>query len=229
MVAFGDARTATVATLGLNPSRKEFLDENGKELVGDARRLATHQSLGTGDLDSAPSSVVAQVLHDCDSYFQRNPYRQWFDQLEEILQACGASYYDGSACHLDLVQLATDPTWNRIKPRDLREKLLDTDIEFLTDQLTGESIRLLLANGNGVVQQLRRKWGTTLAEADRIDGLWRYPIRLFVGWMFDQVYVIGWNVNLQSSFGVSNELRTALAARVGRLANPADDSHESIT
>lgn len=29
VVAFGDARAATVATLGLNPSRKEFLDEIG--------------------------------------------------------------------------------------------------------------------------------------------------------------------------------------------------------
>lgn len=131
VVSFGDAHSAAVATLGLNPSRVEFLDRNGNELVGSSRRLATHRSLDTSDLARAPESVIAQVLNDCNSYFARNPYRQWFDQLELILKACDVSYYNGSACHLDLVQWATDPTWGSLRPAGLRNRLLDADSPFL--------------------------------------------------------------------------------------------------
>ena len=113
VVAFGNARSATVATLGLNPSKNEFRERNGNELVGTSRRLATHRSLGMSCLANAPVSMIEQVLQDCDTYFQRKPYHWWFDQLEMVLQGCGTSYYDGSACHLDLVQWATNPTWRK--------------------------------------------------------------------------------------------------------------------
>jgi hypothetical protein len=118
VLSFGDAQRATVATLGLNPSRVEFLDQHGNELTVNARRLATHNSLGTSDLVAAPIEIVSKVLEGCNGYFHRNPYRRWFDQLHPVLTACAASYYDGSACHLDLVQWATDPTWGKLKPTD---------------------------------------------------------------------------------------------------------------
>jgi hypothetical protein len=45
VVAFGNARAAAVATLGLNPSRVEFLDRAGNELPEPRRRLETLRSL----------------------------------------------------------------------------------------------------------------------------------------------------------------------------------------
>ena len=216
VVAFGKARTATVATLGLNPSRVEFLDRDGRELVGDARRLSTHWSLGLSDLSNASPSAIAQIIQDCDTYFQRNPYWQWFSQLEQVVQACGASYCDGSACHLDLVQWATDPTWGKL-PQALRERLIDADAEFLMEQLSQENINLLLVNGSGVVRQLCRRLAVTLDEVDRIQGLGQYPTRLLAGTTTSRVRVIGWSVNLQSSFGVSSQLRSEIARRVGKL------------
>ena len=217
VVAFGNARTATVATLGLNPSSLEFLDRNGLELVGSARRLATHQSLGVSDLANAPASVIAKVVQDCDSYFQHNPYRRWFDQLEQVLQACGASYYDGSACHLDLVQWATKPTWGKLQPRELQNRLMDADAEFIRQQLSNENIRLLLVNGRGVIDQLQQKLGATLDEVDPIVGLGRNATHLYCGTLFGRVSVIAWSTNLQSSFGVTSELRTAIANRAAQL------------
>ena len=216
VVAFGNARTATVATLGLNPSSREFLHSNGNELVGDSRRLATHRSLGTSDLANAPASKIEQVLQDCDSYFQRKPYGKWFDKLEQVLQACGASYYDGSACHLDLVQWATKPTWGNLRPRELQNRLIDADAEFLRQQVSNENIRLLLVNGKGVTDQLRRKCDAKLQEVDRIRG---YNTRFFAGTVFNRVCVIAWSTNLQSSFGVTSELRTEIARHVAQLAS----------
>ena len=218
VVAFGNARTATVATLGLNPSRLEFLDRNGHELIGNDRRLATHLSLGLSDLSDAPSSVVEQVLHDCIKYFSRNPYWQWFSHLERVLNDIGASYSDGSACHLDLVQWATDPTWSRL-PRGLQDKLTDDDAGFFKQQLTNESIELLLVNGKSVIDQLRRKCDAKLKE---VDGIQNHNTRFVTGKVFDRICVVGWSTNLQSSFGVTAGWKTAIANRTAQLVSDLD-------
>ena len=49
VVSFGDYRTAEVATLALSPSSLEFLDGQGRYLLGGQRRLASLVSLGRSD------------------------------------------------------------------------------------------------------------------------------------------------------------------------------------
>ena len=143
VVSFGNSQRARVATLGLNPSRMEFVDSRRVLLKGKNRRLATHESLGTSDLSCAPQEVVLQVLEDCNTYFRRRPYWQWFGKLEPILAACGASYCGGSGCHLDLVQWATDPTWGKLQTAT-RKRLVADDARFLASQLQNERLRLML-------------------------------------------------------------------------------------
>lgn len=111
VLAFGNVRSARTATLGLNPSRLEFLDARGAELTGPQRRLETLRSLGVASLADADGEIIDRVVAGCDDYFKRAPYRRWFDQLDYVLGALGDSYYGGTACHLDLVQPATDPVW----------------------------------------------------------------------------------------------------------------------
>lgn len=221
IVAFGDARTAKVATLGLNPSSLEFQDRSGNDLVGCFRRLATHSSLGVEDLANAPPPTIAQVLKECNSYFECNPY-EWFNDLELILNACGVSYCDGSACHLDLVQWATKPTWSKLVPT-ARNCLFDADARFLKQQLSNENIGLLLVNGTGVKDQLQKVFKTDfkercLDELGSIPGFNGNCTRLFTGTVLNRIRVIAWNVNIQSSRGVTNELRCLLAERVGQIA-----------
>ena len=43
--SFGDLTKSDVATLGLNPSNKEFVDNSGNELSGSERRFHTLKSL----------------------------------------------------------------------------------------------------------------------------------------------------------------------------------------
>lgn len=217
VVAFGKFRTARVATLGLNPSRNEFLDGEDNQLTGANRRLATYTSLGTADLSDAPTSVIAQVLKDCESYFQVRPYRQWFNQLERILAQCNVSYYDGTACHLDLVQWATDPIWSGLS-KETKLGLLKSDVPFLLEQLAKENVQLLLLNGSGVIGEFQAHTHANLSEVNSIVGLGRYKTRLFVGSIFECIKVIGWSTNIQSSRGVRRELRTEIARRVGLIA-----------
>lgn len=168
VVAFGDVLHARVATLGLNPSRIEF-EVRRVELDGSKRRFETTRSLGLVSLADATDTAVAAIFRRCNEYFQRNPYRRWFNRLEPVLRSVGASYYDGTACHLDLSQWATDPTWNGLLPA-VRSKLVDRDGPFLARQLEAEQIEVLLLNGAAVVDGFRWVLGTTLdAEPETVS------------------------------------------------------------
>ena len=217
VLSFSNPSTATVATLGLNPSRQEFLDKDGRELTGAARRFETLASLGVSSLTSASSEAMQRVVSACNRYFQVNPYRRWFDQFEPILTSVGASYYAGSACHLDLVQWATDPVWGTLKDRGLQDQLLAKDAGFLRQQLVTGVFRLLLINGTGVSQVFERAFGLTLRPAGHVVDA-SVTARLSVGRLPFGTRVIAWSVNLQSSFGVTNVLRAALAHRVAALS-----------
>lgn len=216
VIAFGDVRSAAVATLGLNPSRLEFQDKQGQELTGVDRRLETLASLGVNDLSTESDAVISKVFEGCNQYFQRNPYRFWFDHLEQILQAMGASYYDGSACHLDLVQWATDPVWGKLPSHSFRQRLIEADAPFLLQQLQQEGIQRLLLNGRSVIEQFMAISGTNLTEVAQIPG-GHTTTRLLKGRMQSGLMVIGWSTNLQSSFGVSHAQRRCLAEQVGQI------------
>jgi hypothetical protein len=226
VIAFGDASTANVATLGLNPSRVEFLNDDGTERIGAQRRLATMRSLelSTTDLTDAAAHVVEQIVSDCNSYFRVNPYWDWFGKLSPILKACGASYQDGSACHLDLVQWATDPTWGKLQTAELCRQLIEEDIHFFLDHLAGSGVRLLLVNGSAVWRALRQKELRTRVnmewqEQPQIKGLRFQSTRLFSGTLCERISVIAWSTNLQSSWGVSDAFVMELARRVGEIAS----------
>lgn len=212
VVSFGNSGVARVATLGLNPSRVEFEEKDGW-LEGAKRRLATHQSLEVTTLVDAPDTVVAQVLTECHDYFLRNPYWKWFGQLETLLtSAVGASYKNGTACHLDLVQWATDPTWGHLGAA-ARKQLIAADRAFLRQQLMSERIELVLLNGGRVVDEVASTGVTFTSRPSAVDAVHDKSTPMVVGRDRGVLYV-GWRVNLQSSPGVTNRLRSAIAARV---------------
>jgi hypothetical protein len=209
VISFGDARKSTVATLGWNPSKLEFLDGRGRELVGKDRRLETRTSIRETDLLSASTQSISRVVHACNSYFQRNPYR-WFNALEKVLKYSGASYYDGTACHLDLVQWATDPVWGKLSQTH-QSALLRADVPFLNQQLSQGNITALLLNGKGIVSAYQDLLQGRLMELH----IQEHPrLRLFSGRDARGFTVVGWNINLQSSFGVSNYEIEAIGSAV---------------
>ena len=215
VVAFGNPSASRVATLGLNPSRVEF-EVDGHELDSARRRFETLGSLGLHSLEDAPAPAVAKVWERCNGYFQGNPYRRWFDLLEEVLNAVGASYYDGSACHLDLSQWATDPTWSGLDA-SVRDRLVVEDAEFLAEQLRTEPIELLLLNGRGVIDGFVNALDGQLTQVPGVVNDGGAPTAFFLG-SFEDVRVVGWSTNLQSSYGVTRVLRERIAARVRELA-----------
>ena len=224
VVAFGDPARARVATLGINPSRNEFLDGQGGLLDGSQRRLATLRSLAAARLDALTDGQVAEVVADCAAYFQRNPYRLWFDPLDQLLGAAlGASYYDGTACHLDLVQWATDPVWGQLSDERARQALIDDGVPHLRAQLAANpDISVVLCNGRQVIDQVRDARLADLREVGVIRN-GQVTCRLYSGpARVGTARWIAWSANLQSSWGVSSELKRELADWVEQAQRETD-------
>ena len=136
-----------------------------------------------------------------------------FDQLEPILKACGASYYNGTACHLDLVQWATKPAWGSLNPI-VKCRLLLADASFLKEQLINENIELVLVNGIDATDIFQGALCKELEELCTIEVSGKRT-RLFVGTILDRIRVIAWSVYLQR--GVSHASKAALADRIAQL------------
>ncbi len=215
VLSFGDALRADVATLGINPSRQEFYSTEGELLIGAQRRLATTDSLGITAGQPLTEDQARRVVAESNDYFARNPYN-WFNPLEALLNtAASASYYDRSACHLDLVQWATDPVWGKLTDRGAAALLLEEGRLHLETLLARSNVHLVLLNGATVVEQLQNIGLARLREVKKI-AKGNTTCRLLVGEGHGINYV-GWSTNLQTSFGVPNEFKQRLAGEVKEL------------
>jgi hypothetical protein len=179
--------------------------------VGDQRRLETLASLEESDLASLSPAAVCSIFCACNNYFHRRPYRRWFNPLEKILKHVDASYYDGSACHLDLVQWATDKRWSLLST-DERNKLIGVDLDFLKLQLSQNKLRLLLLNGPGIMDAYRARLGGELKELPLLRS---GRLRFFTGCYRQGLRVVGWSINLQGQWA-SNEEIEAIGAVVAK-------------
>lgn len=199
VIAFGDPTVARIATVGINPSSMEFLNK-GKLLTRESARLKCLDDLGVDELSTAPPEVIVAAYRSCCNYF-KGPryYKGWFDVLAPILQAAGADYLDDSACHLDLVQWATQKKWGSV-PAEVQRHLLDEDVPFLCELLRYHQYEMLLLNGrsamNTVAERLNVKWHHKDSFAFR-----GRQFQLTFGWYTQhdrETKVIGWSLNPQS-------------------------------
>lgn len=215
---FGDAPHAQVATVGINPSRSEFVDKHGQELLGDDRRLPILHSLDIAEWDSARSQHLNCAISDLNNYFRNRPYDRWFSILERILRPCGWTYYGSkpTACHLDLVPYPTASKWNEIGATE-RCRLLKLGGQSLPFIIRDLPIREVILNGRSVVEGFEQLMGSRLTPKRVRSWDLRRPSGVVRGFAFvgasdelagvplgRRLVVTGFNHNLQSSFGVSS-------------------------
>lgn len=199
VVAFGNPQNSRVATIGINPSKQEFLDRSGQELTGDKRRLETLNSLGLTNIENINEIQVRRIWEACKNYFHGNPYK-WFDTLEKILKHFRVSYYSDTACHLDLVQWATDPVWGQIENTKIQDKLIENDKFFLRKQIENENFEILLLNGATVIKQFKKTFTCKLEEHTKLADA-QFSSRIYRGDLLNnKVQVFGWSINPQSSY-----------------------------
>ena len=217
---FGDVFSAVAATVGINPSNREFMDTAGRELVEAERRLPTLSSLGLRSWADADSRHLQHVVSSCKSYFHRQPYDRWFRVLERVLSPSGSSYYghSPSACHIDLFAFSTYCKWNAL-PTVERRELLEDASEALALLLRWISAQILILNGRAVVDAFEtatrrslmsmRQYTWDLPRHSRpVPGIcYMGQINKLAGIPLDRtVTVVGFNHNIQSSFGVTSHV-----------------------
>lgn len=221
VLSFGDLSNSIVATLGLNPSNREFMDENGNELVGPARRFHTLSSLGLNSWSEVDARHLVMILDACSSYFRINPYDRWFKRLNQVITGTKASFYSSiqMACHLDLVPFATERKWTDLTYYQ-RNLLLNVAVDTLGLLLRDSPVRIMILNGTSVVQQFQDIAPIRLEAREMIDwSLQRSSSSKVMGISYSgivktiagndighDILVLGFNHNLQSSFGVTNEV-----------------------
>jgi len=110
-----------IITVGLNPSDKEFHENDGDPFTSQLRfpdyKVGNDKSL-----------VIA-----LNNYFEKNPYKKWFNGgFEPILNGMNASYYSGylnRTLHTDICSpWATDPTWANLSKSE-KSSLMKTGFQ----------------------------------------------------------------------------------------------------
>jgi hypothetical protein len=155
---FGDLFAAEIATIGLNPSDHEYVDQSGVELTGERRRFETLTSLGGASRSALTDDQCARAVETMRTYYQREErIYSWFRGLFRVLEAMGYSYRPGQVAHLEIVQEATRPAWaelERTAPLETKA-LFASDREFLRWQLRNFMPRAVVCNGRTVFDEAR--------------------------------------------------------------------------
>jgi len=157
--------------------------------------------------------------------------------MNDVLAAAGASYSgaDPRACHLDLVPYATARKWTGLTSYE-RAHLLALAGKAFGRTLQSSSVRVLILNGASVVSALeatvdlhleRREMDAwTLRKQSRhaaVGIAYSGHIVSVSGVHLDRrIQVLGFNHNIQSSFGVKREVVLAIAAWI------ADSLHGTL-
>lgn len=225
VLAFGDPVRSRVATLGINPSNREFVDNFGCELTCQDRRLQTLASLGLDSWSDADVTHLNLIISSYLDYFGANPYNRWFQRLDGVVQGAHASFYDSEvpACHLDLVPYATSTKW-ALMPRRTQKRLIEMSADTLGLLIRDSAIECLILNGMSVITWFAHISNTRLKELDqpgwtlRRQGSADVPGRSYEGMATSvgeielnrPLNVLGFNHNLQSSFGVTNHAVAAI-------------------
>jgi hypothetical protein len=210
VISFGDFTSAKIATLGINPSAKEFMS-GGKLLVGENKRLSDEE-FGTYN--------PTDIWFKCKYYFRGNPYWTWFQHLEDLLLQVGASYLK-NACHLDLSPWATQPRFGLLDDQQ-QKTLLSNDRDFLNWQIVESPIRTVLFNGATVhktIQASQNYYLQKVGEIEYSSGGKLMTSDLINGDGPRGESIFGWTVNLQSLQATVDERQDVMAKLAGWLKN----------
>jgi len=233
IISFGNLSNSKIATLGINPSNKEFVDENGIELKGVKRRFHTLESLGLKKWSEADKSQIDLIEELCFDYFNRNPYDNWFKKLDYLISGTSMSYYfpSGEACHLDLIPFATSCKWTDLSSQQ-RSLLLLSSGDTFGLLLRHSPVRLLILNGQTVVDNFQKILNIQLRKTHMLG--WTLPRRgstgvagyAYIGEigqiagieLSQPIAVLGYNHNIQSSFGVTSQVYTSIRSWITEKA-----------
>lgn len=158
---FGNIEGAEVATISINPSNLEFEDLYGNIL--SEKRFADREFWREKDTDTLTENHTEGVYESLYKYFRHNPYKRWFDVLEEYAgNLFGCSYYNGTMVHLDIYPWATKQKWNKLPVSTKKEALQEYDL--LKRILLNKNFKYIYINGKQTKEQVEKYFNITIPE-----------------------------------------------------------------
>jgi hypothetical protein len=219
---FGDPFRATVASVSLNPSPREYLNARGDELTGAERRFETLRSLGAADRPSLTPAQCDRAIETMRGYFDPGkPMYSFFAGLSRVLEGMGYRYSERGAAHLDLVQEATSLTWsalNQERPEEAR-LLVERDVPFLRWQIEAFPLSVLVCDGRTTLDQVVALHDAPVVETGSLKRLTWSIAQSDLG--ARRIAVVGWNIPLARPTGLTSagqvEMGALLAERLRAL------------
>lgn len=109
---FGELRSSSVLTLGLNPSSREFPISLSDRRLVHLSDLGLPSNYYQDGLQHMTREQALEIIRGLDNYFENNPYK-WFDPIERAIEiGFGASFYreksSSRASHVDIFPWVTD-------------------------------------------------------------------------------------------------------------------------
>lgn len=199
-----------VVTVGLNPSDKEFREEDGEEFTSELR------------FPEFNPNNEATLEHAFNCYYDRNPY-SWFMAFEHILNGMNVSYYHGKdsvALHTDICSpWATVPTWSKLKSKEKKELIKDGFPEWkrLIDELKPDVILFSIPDAYIKMLDLDDALKETLTYSKTKDGTNRKkPIVITASHYHGALCIFGKTRNVP--FGaLGTKLKQELGAHIASL------------
>ncbi len=177
---------------------------------------------------------LQRIEESCNCYFSNNPYDRWFKKLDNIISGSGHSYYFpyGNACHLDLVPFATNTKWGSLDGWHKRW-LQDVSSNALGLILNKSEIKLLVLNGQSVVDGLTKISDVSMQKSQSPKtSLNRSSSKSVTGYVYvgsvnkigtitltRRIIVLGYNHNIQSSYGVTRDVQNTLRDWIAKKVN----------
>jgi len=214
---FGDFVNSKIATVGINPSNKEFIDNFGNELNELNRRFCTLKSLGLKTWDEIGDKDLNKLLLSYRNYFFNNPYDAWFKKLDKLLANSNLSYYSSTfpMCHIDLIPFATKMKWGKLNAIE-KNKLISNSEEIVKSFISKTDFKYFILNGRTVLELFKEYFDLKYEINEVKDWEIKRKTSPVKGYSFEASFflkensniikVLGFNHNVQSSYGISKDI-----------------------
>ncbi len=219
IVFFGNLEKSKIATVGINPSNKEFEDGAKNELLREKRRFPTLNSFLIEKWSEITMVEVEAIRKAYRDYFVMSPYDTWFKRLDYILSKSGNSYYFPAldVCHVDLIPYATYEKWGDLSA-EKKMKLKQVSVNSIRKIIKYSKLELLILNGKTVIEMMSDLFNLKYRmehdesidlprkSGNHIRGYFYFSELPFLNSEGRKIHVIGYNHNIQSSYGVTKEV-----------------------
>ncbi|WP_180896872.1 hypothetical protein [Leuconostoc citreum] len=209
---FGNIETARSATISLNPSDLEFRDNKQQLLTANKKRLVDRDILHKKDTDYLSLEEAEKVYNSCINYFNKFPYKQWFNQLNRILSPLGFSYFENSLIHLDITPWATYPKWANLVTKQEVLKASQNISDYIIQQ---GQLKYLFINGNGAFEHVKSYYSDINVQTTEIIWLDSRKCTVYTG-KIGNCRFIAWSLYVQAALTINdrNALTMAISERL---------------